>query len=84
MNTYQRKIVFLCLIISALSFTNAQIANSRYVLKVEIKDYRSDKGLKRIPVTIMPFNRKVETNHQGKLLLDMPKGNYTLDIDYYP
>jgi len=32
----------------------------------------------------MPFNRKVETNHQGKLLLDMPKGNYTLDIDYYP
>ncbi|NCB68700.1 MAG: hypothetical protein EOM47_07615 [Bacteroidia bacterium] len=84
MNTYQRKIVFLCLIISAFSFTNAQIANSRYVLKVEIKDYRSDKGLKRIPVTVMPFNRKVETNHQGKLLLDMPQGDYTLDIDYYP
>jgi hypothetical protein len=57
---------------------------NRYRIRATITEKRTDKPLKNIPVKILPYSREVETDKLGRILLNVPKGSYTLLIDYYP
>jgi hypothetical protein len=49
-----------------------------------IFDGRTKNGIKRIPVTVMPFNKVIDANSRGELVLNLPVGNYAFKMDTYP
>lgn len=62
----------------------AQENESRFKVSGQIIDARTKKPLKKIPITVLPFNKVVEANGSGKFLFNMPVGTYSFVIDYYP
>lgn len=56
----------------------------RFRLSVEVSDRWSGSLLKKIPVTVLPYNRDVKTDAMGRILLNLPSGEVTLRIDYVP
>jgi hypothetical protein len=64
--------------------SKAQDTQPRYRVWGKITDGRTKKGIKKVPFRVMPFNRELEADRKGQFLLNMPEGNYSLIIDYYP
>ena len=56
----------------------------RFRIHGEILEKRSGKPLKNIPVKLLPYDREVNTDRLGRILLNVPEGSYILLIDYYP
>ena len=63
---------------------SAQENENRFKVSGQIIDARTNKAIKKIPITVMPFNKLVEANTNGKFLFNMPIGTYSFVIDYYP
>jgi outer membrane receptor for ferrienterochelin and colicin len=57
---------------------------SRFHVKGKIINGRSQKGMKHLPIKVMPFNKTIETDRKGEFLFNMPKGEFSLEIDYPP
>ncbi len=81
-----KRIITICLLllICGLTILHAQAYAKRYRLQVKIVDGRTKNGIKKIPITVMPFNKVIDANSRGELLLNLPAGNYALKIDYSP
>lgn len=62
----------------------AQYVETRCQVYGKIIDARTKKGIKRIPITVFPFNRVVNADNKGQFLFNMPRGSYSIVIDYYP
>jgi len=77
---------FISIAVLFLFFTamHAQAYAKRYRVQATIIDGRTKKGIKRIPFTVMPFNKVLDTNNQGEFLFNLPKGEYSFTVDYYP
>lgn len=80
--------VLLMIIFYGVLFYGASVLGQepipRFRIKGVIIDGRTKKGVKKMPITVMPFNRTVEADSKGSFLFNMPAGNYTLVLDYYP
>lgn len=78
--------IVLSLIVCCLGLSTLQAQDNEIRFKVygQIIDARTQKGIKKIPITVMPFDKTLEANTQGKFLFNMPVGSYTFIIDFYP
>ncbi|MDD3322859.1 MAG: carboxypeptidase-like regulatory domain-containing protein [Paludibacter sp.] len=78
--------IFISLIVCCFGLMNltAQENESRFKVSGQIIDARTNKPVKKMPITVMPFNKVVEANNTGKFLFNMPVGTYSFVIDYYP
>ena len=74
----------LLLWVACITNLNAQEAEIRYKVYGKIVDARTKKGIKKIPITVMPFNRVINADNKGGFLFNMPKGNFSFIVDYYP
>ncbi|HEY6914891.1 MAG TPA: hypothetical protein VI413_09465 [Paludibacter sp.] len=81
-----KKVIPICflLLMSGLTVLHAQAYAKKFRLYVKIFDGRTKNGIKRIPVTVMPFNKVIDANNRGELLLNLPLGNYGFKMDTYP
>ncbi len=77
---------FAILLFCFIYFANlsAQESEMRFKVHGKIIDARTKKGIKKIPIKVLPFNRVIETDNNGTFLFNMPKGNYSFVMDYYP
>ncbi|HEY5591646.1 MAG TPA: TonB-dependent receptor [Paludibacter sp.] len=75
-------ILLLCIV--SFGKLKAQESEIRYKVHGKIIDARTKKGIKRIPVTVMPFKRVIDTDSKGGFLFNMPKGKFSFVLDYYP
>ena len=75
-------ILFVIFYISTIC--NGQTIPARFKVSGKIIDARTQKPLKKIPLLVLPFNKTIETNNEGKFLFDMPKNIYSFEIDFYP
>ena len=82
MNT--KIVTYLIVCCVGLMTLSAQENESRFKVSGQIIDARTNKAIKKIPITVMPFNKVVEANASGKFLFNMPIGTYSFVIDYYP
>lgn len=62
----------------------AQESKPRFRLNATFIDAKTSKSIKNIAVNVLPYNRKVFTDKNGQVILNMPQGEYTLVIDEYP
>ena len=62
----------------------AQAYAKRYRILAKIVDGRTKNGIKRIPVTVMPFKKVIDANSRGELMLSLPVGSYAFIIDFSP
>jgi len=74
-------IIVFCLCVVTI---NAQTIDARFKIHGKIIDGRTRKGIKKVPFTVLPYKRTVEADARGAFLFNMPAGNYSLAIDYYP
>lgn len=72
-------ILFLC-----YTVIQAQAYSKRFRLQGTIIDGRTKKEIKKIPFTVMPFNKVIVAGNQGAFTFNFPKGEYTFIVDYYP
>ncbi len=82
-----RKILLLLIFFSLLLCNEAVLGQEpipRFRIKGKVIDGRTKKGVKKMPITVMPFDRTVEADSKGAFLFNMPAGNYALVFDYYP
>ncbi|NDP20202.1 MAG: TonB-dependent receptor [Paludibacter sp.] len=78
------KILLSAIICFAITILHAQENESRFKVSGQIIDARTNKAIKKIPITVLPFNKVLEANNNGKFLFNMPIGTYSFVIDYYP
>ena len=83
-HTIKIKLVFLICWIVCFQCLSAQPTEKRYHVQGKIIDARTKKGIKKIPFTVLPFKRIINANGEGAFLFNMPKGNYSFVVDYYP
>lgn len=74
--------IWLCLI--CITTLHAQELELRFKVYGKIIDSRTRKPVKRIPIKVLPFNRTLNADNKGAFLFNMPAGNYSLLLDYYP
>jgi outer membrane receptor for ferrienterochelin and colicin len=67
-----------------MATVQAQQAELRFRVWGKVIDARTRKPIKRIPLTVLPFNRVLNADAKGTFLFNMPKGSYSLKFDYYP
>lgn len=79
-----RPFIWVLLWVTCFTSLNAQETELRYKVLGKVIDARSKKGIKKIPIKVLPFNRVIETDDNGAFLFNMPKGNYSFEMDYYP
>jgi len=75
-------ILLLCIV--SFGKLNAQESDIRCKVLGKIIDARTKKGIKRIPITVMPFNRVIDADNKGGFLFNMPKGKFSFVLDYFP
>lgn len=56
----------------------------RYRVHGSVTDARTEKAIKKIPILVQPFNQTIKTDAEGKFLLNMAEGSYSILIDYFP
>jgi len=79
------KSIFIVLLwVVGINCLNAQDTEVRFKVRGKIIDTRTKKGIRNIPIKVMPFNRAVDADNKGSFLFNMPKGNYSLVVDYSP
>ena len=64
--------------------SRAEDSPERYRLGAVVSEHNTGRLLKKIPVTVLPYNREVKTDAKGRILLNLPAGDVTLRIDYAP
>ena len=81
-----KRIITICLLLlmCGLMVLHAQAYAKRYQLQAKIVDGRTKNGIKKIPVTVMPFKKVIDANSRGELLFSLPVGNYAFIIDFSP
>jgi hypothetical protein len=72
------------LLMSSLTVLHAQAYAKKFRLYVKLFDGRTKNGIKRLPVIVMPFNKVIDANSRGELLLSLPVGNYVFKMNTYP
>jgi len=82
--TISRLIVSIIVFSLCVVTINAQTIDARFKVHGKIIDGRTRKGIKKIPFTVLPYKRTVEADANGAFLFNMPAGNYTFAIDYFP
>lgn len=80
---YLKSFGWLLLLVCFVSL-HAQESEQRFKVHGKIIDTRTKKAIKRIPITVLPFNKVVNADNQGAFLFNMPVGTYSLEFDYYP
>lgn len=80
----EKIVISLCVLFLCITGIQAQAYAKRFRVQGTIIDGRTKKGIKRIPFTVMPFNKTIDANNQGIFLFSFPKGEYTFKIDYPP
>ena len=78
------KILLLLIIVSAKTVASQSIENERFRIYGNVIDNRSNKPVKKMLIKVLPYNREVRTDNNGKFLLNMPKGEVSLVFDDYP
>jgi len=68
----------LCLIVQG------QDVPARFRLSAVVSEQGTGRLLKKIPVTVLPYNRDVKTDSKGCIRLNLPAGVVTLRIDHAP
>lgn len=63
---------------------NAQEIEPRFRVYGTIIDARTKKPIKKAPIRVLPFNRVIEADKSGSFLFNLPLGDYSFVIDYYP
>ena len=63
---------------------HAQETEMRFKVHGKIIDARTKKGIRKVPITVMPFNRVIDADKNGAFLFNMPKGDYSFVMDAYP
>jgi|GEM_PF-1060982 len=78
--------IFSWVLLWVVCFTSmhAQETDQRFKVHGKIIDGRTKKGVKKIPIKVLPFNRVIDADNKGAFLFNMPKGLYTFLIDYSP
>jgi len=84
LSTNIKLLVLLLLCFVCIFKLNAQEPELRYRVYGKIIDGRTNKPVKRIPITVLPFNRVLNADNKGAFLFNMPIGDYSLVLDYYP
>lgn len=81
-----KKLILLLFTMSCLFNNHLKAQNElpRFIVKGKIIDETTQKSTGVIPVKIIEFNRVVESNENGEFIFNMPKGNYTIEINEYP
>jgi outer membrane receptor for ferrienterochelin and colicin len=79
-----KPLVWILLWVICVANLHAQETELRFKVHGKIIDARTKKPLKKIPIKVLPFNRALNADNKGAFLFNMPKGNYSLLIDYYP
>jgi outer membrane receptor for ferrienterochelin and colicin len=77
-------ILFGVFLISTWTALLAQPEQSRFHVKGKIINGRTKKPIKYGSIKVMPFNRSIQTDGKGEFLFNMPKGEYSLEINYDP
>ena len=77
-------ILLLLIIVSAKTVASQNIENERFRIYGNVIDTRSNKPVKKMLFKVLPYNREVRTDNNGKFLLNMPKGEVSLVFDDYP
>ena len=78
----QLAVLLFCFI--SIAHLSAQDAETRFHVRAKIIDARTKKGIKKIPITVMPFNRVLDADNKGGFLFNMPKGKFSFVVDYFP
>ncbi|MFA5046504.1 MAG: TonB-dependent receptor plug domain-containing protein [Paludibacter sp.] len=78
----QLAVLLFCFI--TIANLSAQDIENRFHVRAKIIDARTKKGIKKIPITVLPFNRIINADNKGGFLFNMPKGNYSFVLDYFP
>lgn len=63
---------------------NAQVPEVRFLIHGKVIDARTKKAIKRIPITILPYNKVINADNNGAFLFNMPRATYSFVFDYYP
>lgn len=71
-------------IFTSVAGLSAQETASRFHVQGRIIDGKTKLGIKRIPITVLPFKKVVEADSKGTFKFNMPKGKISFLIDYYP
>ena len=69
-----------CCCLSAYS----QAYMKRFKVQGKIINDRTKAGLKKIPITILPVNKTIDAGRDGDYLFQLPAGDYSFVINYYP
>lgn len=78
------RFTYLLLFLNLCLSIHAEEIQNRYQLRGVLIEKNSNRVLKHIPINVLPYNRDVKTDNQGRFLLNMPAGEYGLVIDFYP
>ena len=74
-------------LLSLLLFTQvqAQTKQERNRITGKVTDSITGEEIKRVSFKVLPYNRDVKTDQNGKFILNIPKGSsITLVFDYFP
>lgn len=80
----QLKYIFLILGLILIPEISCQSFEIRHKVVGQVFEVKSGKPLKRVPITVLPYNREVKTDSKGGFIFDMPEGSFSLLIDYHP
>lgn len=61
-----------------------QAQEQRYRIYGNVVDKQTSRGLKNISIRVLPFDKELNTDKQGRFLFNMPQGNYRFEIEQYP
>lgn len=62
----------------------SQNQEQRFRIKGKIIESKTKKGIKKVPIFVLTFNRTVEADNKGEFFFNMPEGSTSFMIDYYP
>ena len=79
--------LYIIFLLSLLLFTQvqAQTKQERNRITGKVTDSITGEEIKRVSFKVLPYNRDVKTDQNGKFILNIPKGSsITLVFDYFP
>lgn len=79
------KSILILLLFSVCNLTlSGQAYQRRFNVRGKIINERTQTGIKRIPITILPMNKIIDAGREGDFLFQLPTGSYSFVFDYYP
>ena len=83
-NIIIKQLAILLFCFTYLANLSAQETEMRFKVHGKIIDTRTKKGIRKVPIMVMPFNRVIDADKNGAFLFNMPKGDYSFVMDAYP